>query len=321
MRIKNIVIVFVFTGAAIFFAMRFMKPSSEVKDVQREITVRLGSIGSSISVTGTVLPRNRLEVMPPVGGRIDSVAVKEGDIVKKGDVVAWMSSNERAALLDAAHGVDAASAANLKDAYKPITLVAPIDGQVIVSRMQPGQSLTTSTAAIVLSDVLIVRAQVDETDIGKITLGQNAVVTIDAYSSIKIEAKAEHIYYESQTVNNVTMYQVDLSVLNAPDFLRSGMNATVEFITEKKDNVLLLPVGAISNFKGKSFVTMRSDSGELARRDVVLGIASDKDVEVLSGVSENDVVVIQSKKYSLPKKDSSSNPFMPNRNRQPKKGG
>ena len=67
----------------------------------REISHVFGSIQTLISTTGTVLPKNRLEIKPPVNGRIESVLVKEGERVKTGQALAWMSSTERAELFEA----------------------------------------------------------------------------------------------------------------------------------------------------------------------------------------------------------------------------
>jgi len=199
-----------------------MFPRQNEQEVIREVSVRVGPIKTIISATGKVLPKNRLEIKPPVSGRIEGILVKEGDFVKKGDTLGWMSSTERAALLDAAQGQGEEKLKYWQQVYKPIALVAPIDGEVIVATIQPGQAVTTADAALVLSDQLIVRAQVDETDIGKIKKGQEAVITLDAYPDEKIKAEVDHIYYESETVNNVTIYKVDLIPQQTPSFFVQG---------------------------------------------------------------------------------------------------
>src|SRR3989338_235219 len=208
-KIKMLIIIPVLLIIAAFIVIR-IKPKTNSQELIKEISPTLGSIQSVISTTGIVLPKNRLEIKPPVNGRIESVLVKEGQSVKTGEVLAWMSSTERAALLDAAQGQGEEKLKYWQETYKPIPLLAPIDGEVIVATTQPGQTVSASDAVAVLSDKLIVRAQVDETDIGKIKLNQKAIITLDAYPDTKIKAKAEHIYYESQTVNNVTIYKVDL---------------------------------------------------------------------------------------------------------------
>src|SRR3990167_8328140 len=66
------------------------------------VRVRRGDIETVVLTTGGVEPQNRVEVKPPIGGRIEDILVREGASVRRGQIVAWMSSTERAALLDAA---------------------------------------------------------------------------------------------------------------------------------------------------------------------------------------------------------------------------
>jgi len=292
-------------------------PKENSGELIREINPTVGSIQTIISTTGTLLPKNRLEIKPPVGGRLESILVKEGQLVKTGQTLAWMSSTERAALLDAARGEGEERLKYWQEAYKPIELLAPIDGEIIVAVMQPGQTVTTTDAVVVLSDQLIVRAQVDETDIGSIKLGQKALVSLDAYPDVKIKTTVEHIYYESKTVNNVTIYEVDLIPRDIPPVLRSGMNATIDFIEDSKDNTLLIPLEAVHRELDESFVMIKQDNtNSIVKRIIKLGITDDKNIEVLSGVSATDLIIINSIKYSLPKSDVGTNPFMPARKKR-----
>jgi len=313
MRTKLIKIIFVLLVIGIAVAVWYFKfkPAEESAEITKEIQPVTGTISTTISTTGTVLPKNRLEVKPPVAGRIEQILVQEGQDVKKGEVIAWMSSTERAAMLDAAMGQGEEALKYWRDVYKAIPLTSPIDGEVIVATTQPGQTVTVSDAVIVLSDKLIVRAQVDETDIGKVKLNQKAVITLDAYQNTKIKAVVEHIYYESQTVNNVTIYQVDLTPEAVPDFFRSGMNATVEFIVKSKDDVLLLPLEAVHKEKDESFVYVAGNAGEQVKKVVTTGASDDKNIEIVSGVDQNDKVIVKSKKFVIPDAAATASPFMP----------
>jgi macrolide-specific efflux system membrane fusion protein len=316
MRKTKLKIIFTILIVLIISAIVIIKIKSKgaSQEITKEISPTVGTIQTFISTTGTVLPKNRLQVKPPVNGRIESILVQEGESVKVGQTLAWMSSTERAALLDAAEGQGEEVLKYWKEVYKAIPLLSPIDGQVIVATTQPGQTLTTNDDAVVLSDHLIVRAQVDETDIGKIQLGQPAIITLDAYPDKKIDAKVEHMYYESQTVNNVTIYNVDLLPENIPLFFRSGMNATVDFKAEGKENTLLLPVEAVHKDKDQSYVLITQEGSKVpVRRTITLGITDDKSYEVLSGVDKNDKIIVKAKKYALPTGGLGSNPFMPAR--------
>ena len=320
MRNKKIKIIFIVIIALIVIVIAAIKikGGSSSSEIIKEITPTVGTIETFISTTGTVYPKNRLEVKPPVGGRIESILVKEGEKVKAGQALAWMSSTERAALLDAAEGRGEEVKKYWKEVYKPIALLSPIDGEVIVATTQPGQTVTATDAVIVLSDHLIVRAQVDETDIGKIKLGQGAFVTLDAYSGNKIKASVEHIYYESSTINNVTIYNVDLLPEDVPSFFRSGMNATIDFKAESKEKAILLPVDAVRKDKEESYVLLKQDgSNNPAKRVVKLGITDDKNYEILSGVTASDTIIVTTKKYVFPSGSSSGkNPFLPNMKRK-----
>lgn len=314
-KIKFLLVIVVILTAAVFMAVK-MKQKAGPAELTKEIKPVSGSIQSIISTTGTILPKNRLEIKPPVNGRIESILVKEGQDVKSGQTLAWMSSTERAALLDAARSESEEKLKYWQEVYKPIALMAPIDGEVIVATTQPGQTVTASDSVIVLSDYLIVRAQVDETDIGKIKVGQSAYVSLDAYPQTRIKADVGHIYYESKTVNNVTIYEVDLIPQEESQFFRSGMNATVDFIEKSKDKVLMLPLEAVHREKDEAFVLLKENSAkEPVRRDVKLGISNDKNAEILSGLTASDTVIVKSTKYTLPKSSTGTNPFMPSRRR------
>ncbi|MFH1641029.1 MAG: efflux RND transporter periplasmic adaptor subunit [Candidatus Omnitrophota bacterium] len=312
---KKIKLIFVLLAisAVLFFVVK-SKQEKVITEEIKEITPSRGTIQSTISTTATVLPKNRLEIKPPVNGRVEEILVREGQKVKTGQIIAWMSSTERAALIDAARGKGEETLKYWQDTYKPIPLISPIDAEVIVATTQPGQTITTSDAMIVLSDELIARAQVDETDIGKIESDQQAIITLDAYPDTKIKGRVEHIYYESKTVNNVTIYEVDVIPEEIPSFFRSGMNASIDFIEKSEDNCLLLPEEAIKKEKSKTYVLIKQNNGkEPLKREVKVGISDDKNVEILSGLSDDDIVIVRSKKYSVPTNEAGKNPFMPRR--------
>ena len=285
--------------------------------VVEEIHPEIGDIRETISTTGTVEPQNRLQIKPPIGGRIEEILVREGDTVKAGQTLAWMSSIERAALLDAARSRGPEQVAYWKDVYKATPLVSPIDADVIVRAFEPGQTVTATDAVLVLSDRLIVNAQVDETDIGSVKVGQNAVVSLDAYPDVKVTSKVAHISYESKVVNNVTIYEVDILPDRVPDVFRSGMSAVVEIVKQQKDSVLRVPVAAVTKKKWKVTVTVL-EGGRQVTRKVELGASDEKYSEIISGLTTNDTVVMKKEKKTARKSTQGTNPFMPMGGRGPR---
>lgn len=274
-----------------------------------------GSIQNVISTTGVVEPENRLEVKPSISGRIEEMLVQEGDEVKAGDVVAIMSSTERAALLDAAKMQGEEKVKYWSEVYRSSSIVTPIDGRVIVREVEPGQTITTSEVVVVVSDHLIVQANVDEVDIGGVKKGQRAKITLDAYPDISVDATVTHISYESTTESGVTMYKVDILPDEVPEAFRSGMSANVEIISQQVENALLLPFSAVTQGP-RGYVVMVQDpsTGEGFSQKVEVGLSDDENMEIVSGLSDEDVVLVEagtSQLGSLKKKSSGVNPFMP----------
>lgn len=281
----------------------------------QEVAIELGDIRITVTTTGIVEPQNRLQIKPSINGRIEEIVVNEGDNVCKSDVLAWMSSTERAALLDASGFQGEQARQYWEEVYKKTPIVSPIDGQVIVRSVEPGQTITTSDDILVLSDRLIVNAQFDETDIGRIAVGQKAFITLDAYPQDNIPGVVDHVAYESNIVNNVTIYDVDILPQSVPDFFRSGMSANVEVVEKAHTRVPVIPVEALHEENGDTFVIVKTKSrGAIVRRNVVIGLRDEKNAEVISGLSLSDIVVIKGEAFAGRSKDTGgSSPFMPSR--------
>lgn len=282
-----------------------------------EISPEIGSIQLTVTTTGVVEPQNRLEIKPSISGRIEEILVKEGSVVKKGDILAWMSSTERAALVDAATSQGRKAQQYWEDVYKRTPIISPIEGKVIVRSFEPGQTIMTSEPLLVLSDRLIVSAQFDETDIGRVKIGQKAVITLDAYPQSRIKGAVDHIAYESELVNNVTIYDVDILPEDVPEFFRSGMSANVEVIEASKKDVVLIPVGAINDEDGKKFVMVKNKQGSgIEKRQIETGLTDTNNAEVVSGLSTSDTIIIKDQKYyPIKRQETGTNPFMPSRRR------
>lgn len=275
----------------------------------REVTVSKQDIDVRILTTGKVSPENRVEIKPPVAGRIEEVLVKEGQKVRKGQVLAWMSSSERAALIDAARARGPEEQKVWEDLYKATPIMAPISGVIILRNVESGQSFTTADAVLVISDRLTVEAVFDETDLASIHAGQSAEVRLDAYANEVIQARITRISYEAKTVNNVTTYTAYVLPENPPDFMRSGMTANVSVLVESKKDVVAVPNSFIKTQRGKDSVTVKKSDGSVQIQPLELGLSDGRMTEVISGL-EVGAVLVEEK----PKQESSSratSPFGP----------
>jgi membrane fusion protein, macrolide-specific efflux system len=301
------------TIVAFYSVKQFQKPKISV--VQETILKR-GNIEITILATGSVLPENRLEIKPPVAGRIEQVLVKEGQLVKKGQILAWMSSSERAALLDSARAQGPAEVKRWEEMYKPTPIIAPISGMIILKNVESGQSFNITDAVLVMSDRLSIQAQVDETDLAQIKVGQSAEIRLDAYPDNPIEAIVERIAYEAKTISNVTTYIIVVAPKEVPEYMRSGMTANVTFRIETKKDVLIVPTEFIKYENGKPYLNIKQTNSETIFSELKLGASDGKKSEILSGANENDVAILK----IATKENQGSSPFSMMGSR-PKTGG
>jgi len=130
-------------------------------------------------------------------------------------------------------------------------IYSPIDGIIINRNIEMGQtvaaSFSTPTLFTIAADLSKMRilAAVDESDIGQIKNGQKVKFTVQAYSEKEFNGKVEQVRLEPNTVQNVVNYTVVVSADNSEGLLLPGMTATVDFYTEEKENVLLMPSTAV----------------------------------------------------------------------------
>lgn len=278
----------------------------------RKVVVERGAVRQAVLATGVLEPQIRLELASPVAGRLEQVLVREGDAVSLGQVVAWVSSSERATLLDAARARGPDELARWEKLYNPTPVIAPLDGAVIARKLEPGQAVSSEKPILVLSDRLIVRAQVDETDMARIALQQRAEVQLDAYPERILPAHVEHIAYESEKVNNVTIYNVEVLPEETPPFVRSGMSAAVTFIIHETNDVLVLPLEALQGSRSERTVRIPGvgPNAEPESRSVTVGMDDGRMVEIRDGLREGDRVLVQDFNINT-KSNQKSSPLTP----------
>jgi len=243
--LKWIVVVAVLTGLGFWFYNAKLKKKEDVKPTYERAKVERMDLRTTVESTGEIQPRNRLDVKPPISGRLEALMVDDGDPVEKGQILGWVSSTERAALLDAALATSREELEYWEQLYKPTPLISPIKGAVIARNFEPGQSINANDAVVVIADELIVVANLDETDIGQVKLGQKVEAHLEAYPDTNFECVVEKIAYDARLVSNVTMYDVDVRADALPDFARSGMTANLEFVLEERNSVLAVDSSAV----------------------------------------------------------------------------
>jgi macrolide-specific efflux system membrane fusion protein len=262
----------------------------------QEVTVEQGLFRIKIPASGTVRPENKIAINSPIAGRVEKILVEEGEKVKKGQILAWMSSTDRAALLDSASAQGAQSMEEWNEVYKPSPIMSPANGEIISRNIVVGQTVTSQTLLFELSDRLVVVADLDETDVGKIQPGQLAQIKVDSFPLLDVEAKVIRVAKQSQLKSNINTYEVLLVADKLPPEFRAGMTANTQFIYQDKPNSLLLPTWVAEGRETFSLELLRKgDEAKPTPQAVKFGLSNGEKIEILDGAKAGDVFVIPTK--------------------------
>ncbi|MBI3670005.1 MAG: efflux RND transporter periplasmic adaptor subunit [Acidobacteria bacterium] len=185
------------------------------------------------------------------------------------------------------------------------TIVSPIDGLVLSRDVQVGDAVSSilvlgsqATLVMTLGDVsdVYVLGKVDEADIGKVYLDQAARIVVESFKDKKFEGKVTKISPLGKEKDNVTTFEVRVSIHNPSGELKANMSANAEIILEEKKGVLLIPEAAmIYNKDRNASAEVPDPKAEKGRRkvSVKLGISNGVKTELISGVNEKQQVVLQ----------------------------
>jgi len=198
--------------------------------------------------------------------------------------------------------------ANLKQLEEQLSytdIVSPIDGIVLSRDVQMGDAVSSilvlgSSATLVMNlgdtSEVYVKGKVDESDIGKVYLGQRARIKVESFKDKTFDGKVTKISPMGVEKDNVTTFEVRVSIQNPGGELKAEMTANAEIILEEHKNVLQIPEGAILYDKDKkASVEIPNPKGKEGKEKVAvnIGISNGAKTEVLSGLKEGDQVVLQ----------------------------
>ena len=187
------------------------------------------------------------------------------------------------------------------------TIVSPMNGIVLSRDIEVGDAVSSilvlgsqATLVMTLGDTsrVYVQGKVDEADIGKVWMGQPARITVEAFKERKFEGQVTKISPMGVEKDNVTTFEVKVSIENPSGELKANMSANAELIREEKKAVLLVPEAAVVYDKDrKTFLEVPDPDAEGGRRKIEakLGISNGVKTEVVSAgaLKEGDEVVLQ----------------------------
>src|SRR3954463_7390745 len=186
------------------------------------------------------------------------------------------------------------------------TIRAPIRATVLTRDVEIGSAVSSilnlganGTLVMTLGDIdeVFVRGKVDEADIGRVQLGQPARIRVETFKDKIFSGRVTQISPMGVEKDNVTNFEVRVSIDNAGKQLRANMTANAEIVLDEHPNALILPEAAI-NYDGQknAFVDLADPGAKNGRKRVAVkvGIGNGTRVEILEGVKEGDKVVLPS---------------------------
>ena len=178
------------------------------------------------------------------------------------------------------------------------TITAPFDGVVASVDADEGDSVSATMTIINLIDLtsMELEVEVDEIDIAEVKPGQRAIIEVDALPALQLEGEVASISLLSKEIGGLVLYEVTIGFDVPQGYnLKIGMSAIADIIFEERSNVLLVPNRAITqDSDGKQVVKVMVDE-EIEERPVVTGISDGFDTEIVDGLNEGDMVVIETK--------------------------
>jgi HlyD family secretion protein len=189
--------------------------------------------------------------------------------------------------------------------HRNATIVSPMNGMVLSRDVEVGDAVSSilvlgsqATLVMTLGDTseVYVLGKVDESDIGKVYLDQPARITVESFPDKKFEGQVTKISPLGVEKDNVTTFEVRVSIHNPGGELKANMTANAEIILEEKKGVLLIPESAVIYDKERNASVETPDAkGENGRRKlaVKLGISNGVKTEILEGLQEGQQVILQ----------------------------
>ena len=340
MKWKIFFVAVLIVGAAVgyhFYNEKVVKPAA-VKTYETAKVMRM-DLTKTVSATGTVQPRDSVEVSGKVTARIQEILVEENDHVTEGQVVAILDGKDFQAKLDQAnftltnarqklerterlYKIGAKSLEELQDAQyefdraksavelaqddvNQTVITAPMDGVVVGEPKTPGtmavQGNANPTVIMRIADLSekLVKAKVDETDIGAVAVGEHATFTVDAYPDKTFHAQVTKIS-QTDTANSwdtnsstttssnaVIYYYVTFIAPDEENLLLPAMTARLDIVVGQVRDALCVPIDAIKADPQGSFVekiTKDAQGHDFAEKVyITVGLYAEDFVEVTGG--------------------------------------
>ena len=273
-------------------------------------TASINGVSSIASATFAYQAERTLTAL--ASGTVSAINVQEGDAVSKGDILIELTGDDLTeSIQSASESLRSAeiSMQNQQDNMSNYTITSPISGTIIEKDAKQGDALTSGSTLCVIYDLsyLEMVINVDELQIGALSVGQKVQLTADAVTDKTYVGTVTRVSMKGSSSGGTTTYPITIRIDNT-DGLRPGMNANAEIVVAEASNALVVPNAAVIR-GGYVLVSKKSPSAANAVEDmdapdgyvyvkVETGVSDDSYTEIKSGLQEDDTVAYDTSSVS-----------------------
>ncbi|MBI3297931.1 MAG: HlyD family efflux transporter periplasmic adaptor subunit [Elusimicrobia bacterium] len=267
-------------------------------DLTTLMSVERGKLEKKFQETGAVTPKGNIDIASLVSGRVTELFVREGQTVKAGQPLAVVQPGRTGA-----------------EKFMPSTLNAPVGGVLLRCMRDNGGGGTNVTPFVLREDYLtgrfdsakdftclmtivdmkklVIKLQINEVDILKLSEGMSVNVTVDSLPGVEFPGTVTMLSRqaeESRGYNSGKVFQAEVSLDKVDEKLRIGMTARVLAVMEKREKVLKVSLGAVFEEDGRTSAFVHREGDRPKQVEVKLGFKTATEAEVLEGLKEGDKV-------------------------------
>lgn len=253
----------------------------------RDVSMAVNSFEVSNEINQTTIDKYKSDISK---ARADLSAVISGLVSAKD---ALRSSISSASVQEAKVRSAEANINKIDAKIAKAIIKAPFSGVISEKEIELGQSVPQNQKAFTLiGSSLEIEAFIPEINLPGITVGNKVTIKLDAYSDEEFFGTISRIDPAETEKDGVSNYKVKISFDNTDERIKSGMTSDVWIVTAKRENVLLIPLRAVTKENGKAFVFVPNNK-ESIKTEVVLGENDGKgSVEILSGITDGQELIL-----------------------------
>lgn len=285
------------------------------------------TLSTTLMSSGTIASRNEVRVIAQTEGKVTMIEVEEGDRVEEGEIIVQLDdsiphaqyreaeANYREAnrnlerfeqlyerdLISQQEYQNIVAQAEIAEAryeyrralYEYTTIRAPITGVVTYRAVDRGDIASQRDLLLTVTDLqdLVIRVDVSELEAPHLSRGDEVSVTIDAYGGNQFQGRIRRVFPSADP--DTRLIPVEVELVDKDERIFPGLFARVEFQTQRRENVLVIPVNSVlTNPQGERYVyTVNDDTAHYKK--ITTGMRTDDYVEIIDGIDEDDKIVLR----------------------------